>query len=155
MKHVLIQLQWGFQYRTFEYLKHLNTKHFEGLMSNGSHFVQNHSKIGPFHNQPTFNHTKSELARFSDPHCTVKIRTPDAVFITKLLLVGYSGPICRNFSMILKINLAPIFLSKNWSMILSKNSAYYPWSPLSHLVPNLVPSNLIKKTWFKPVPNQF
>ena len=37
-----------------------------------------------------------------------------------------SGPICRDFRMILKINLAAIFPSKNWSTILSKNSAYRP-----------------------------
>ena len=34
-----------------------------------------------------------------------------------------------DFSMVVKINLAAIFPNKNWSMILSKNSAYQPWIP--------------------------
>ena len=33
------------------------------------------------------------------------------------------GPICKDFRMILKINLAAIFPSKNCSTMLSKNSA--------------------------------
>ena len=64
------------EYRTFEYRKHWNTKHFEGRMSNGfgqngNHFVQNHSKAGTFNNWPTFNHLKSELVQFSDLHCNL------------------------------------------------------------------------------------
>ena len=39
-----------------------------------------------------------------------------------------SGPICREFSMILKIHLAAIFPSENWITILSKNSAYQHWT---------------------------
>ena len=35
---------------------------------------------------------------------------------------------CREFSMILKINLAANIPSKNWSTILSMNSAYQTWS---------------------------
>ena len=34
------------------------------------------------------------------------------------------GPICRGFTMILKINLAAVFPNENRSTILSKNSAY-------------------------------
>ena len=42
------------------------------------------------------------------------------------VLAGIIGSICKDFSIILKINLAAISLSKNWSMIWSKISAYQP-----------------------------
>ena len=37
-----------------------------------------------------------------------------------------AGPVCIDFSMILKINLTAVFPSENLSIILSKNSAYQP-----------------------------
>ena len=61
------QLQWGSEYRPFEYQKHLNTELFEVSISNSSvfkwsvyvqcpMFLTNHSNIRTFGIQPLFDH---------------------------------------------------------------------------------------------------